>query len=96
MVIGSLTVPVSEEERNDIIENMLGKRFDGNIDYGDFDECGLINASKREAAKEEILSYMIQKIKEEYLLADDGEALLKWDEYKTKHNLLPGENYGNE
>lgn len=87
MVIDGIMMQVSEEERNSIIENMLGKRFDGNVDFGDFDESEIINASKREAAKEEIIAYMTRQIMEEFHLSDDGEALLKWDEYKTKHNL---------
>jgi hypothetical protein len=87
MILHGMGMKVSEEERNDVIERMFGKRFDGSVDFDDFDESEMIIASKREEAKEEILRYMVCRIKEEYGLSDDGEALLKWDEYKLKYNL---------
>lgn len=87
MGLEGLVIRVSEEERENVIESMLGKKFDGTVDFDDFDDSEIINAVKREAAKEEILAYTIGRIKEEFHLADDGEALLKWEEYKQKHNL---------
>lgn len=87
MGLEGLKLEISEEERDRILENMLGKKFDGNVDFGEFNESEIINATKRENAKEEILAYVINRIKEEYRLGDDGEALLKWEEYKMRHNL---------
>lgn len=87
MGLEELGIQVSEEERDSVIESMLGRKFDGTVDFGDFDDSEIINAAKREAAKEEILAYTIGRIKEEFQIADDGEALLKWEEYKQKHNL---------
>ncbi len=87
MGLEGLKLQVSNEERDSIIENMLGKKFDGNVDFADFNESEIINATKRENAKNEIVDYIVGRIKEEYQLWDDGEALLKWDEYKQKHNL---------
>ncbi len=87
MILEGLGIRVSEEERENIIESMLGKKFDGTVDFDDFDDSEIINAAKREAAREEILAYIISQIKKEFQLMDDGEALLKWEEYKCRHNL---------
>lgn len=87
MDLEQLGMRVTEEERDRIIEGMFGRTFDGTVDFADFDDSEIINAAKREVAKEEILAYAIRRIKEEFHLLDDGEALLRWDDYKLKHGL---------
>ncbi len=90
MNLESMKADISEKERKQIIQQMTGQNFDGTVDYASFDIVAgndIFDLNKREQAKEEILEYMLGQIKEEYKLSDNGEALLKWDEYKTKHGI---------
>lgn len=90
MNLESMKADISEKERKQIIQQMTGQKFDGTVDYASFSFMtgnDIFNLNKREQAKEEILEYMLGQIKKEYNLSDNGEALLKWDEYKAKHGI---------
>lgn len=90
MNLEDMKADISEKERKQIIQQMTGQTFDGTVDYTSFNLMtgnDIFNLNKREQAKEEILEYMLAQIKEEYKLSDNGEALLKWDEYKAKHGI---------
>lgn len=90
MSIESMTANISDEERQKMIEQMTGQKLDGKVDYVSFEMLTsneVFNLKKREQAKEEILAYMLEQIKAEFHISDNGEALLKWDEYKAKHEI---------
>ncbi len=78
---------ISEEEKINMLRNMTGRKLDGTVDYSAVSNTALMEMAKRERAKQEMLAYMMQCVSEEYGLTDTGKILLKWEEYKAKHNL---------
>lgn len=84
----SLTANISEEEKMKLLRNMTGKKLDGNVDYSSVNETALMDCAKRDRAKQEILSYMLQCLKEEYKIDDPGDLLLMWEDYKEKHGIV--------
>lgn len=90
MGIESMKADISEKERKQIIQQMTGQKFDGTVDYMSFNIMlgnDIFQLNKREQAREEILQYMINQIKKEFNISDNGEALLRWDEYKARHGI---------
>ncbi len=90
MNIESMKANISEAERKQMIQQMTGQTLDGTIDYMSFNiimSNDILALNRREQAKEEMLQYMLNQIKEEFDIVDNGEALLKWDEYKAKHGI---------
>ena len=83
----SIRSNISEEEKIEMLRNMTGQRLDGTVDYSAVSNTALMEAAKRERVKQEMLAYMMQCVKEEYGLTDSGEILLKWEDYKAKHNI---------
>ncbi|MBQ9991538.1 MAG: hypothetical protein IJP31_11475 [Lachnospiraceae bacterium] len=84
----SITANLSEEEKMKMLRNMTGKKLDGNVDYDSVNETALMDCAKRDRAKQEILVYMLQCMKEEYKIDDPGDLLLLWEDYKAKHNIV--------
>ncbi|MGN1313673.1 MAG: hypothetical protein ACI4VG_01510 [Lachnospiraceae bacterium] len=79
---------LSDEEKKKMLRNMTGKKLDGTVDYSAVNETALMDAAKRDRAKQEMLTYMIQCLKEEYGISDRSELLLMWEDYKEKHNIV--------
>ena len=91
MKIEIMKANISEKERKEIMSQMTGQKLDGTVDYPDFNRMAdneIFKLNKREQAKEEILEYILGRIKAEFKLTDDGEALLKWDEYKARLEVM--------
>ncbi len=83
----SIRANLSEEEKLNMLRNMTGQKLDGTVDYTAASNTALMEVAKRERAKQEMLAYMMQCIREEYNLTDTGQILLKWEEYKEKHQI---------
>lgn len=97
MSIESMKADISEIQRKQMIQQMTGQKLDGTIDYISFNIMAnndIFKLNKREQAKEEIMEYMLSQIKKEFGVSDDGEALLKWGEYKARHHIHKPENGG--
>lgn len=77
---------ISEEEKNRIIEEMMGYKI-GEINF-DVDDSEIIKSTKREQVRKEMVAYLTQILQEEFNLEDSFEAQLKWDEYKEKHGIV--------
>ena len=77
---------ITEEEKNRIIEEMMGYKI-GEINF-DVDDSEIIKSTKREQVRKEMVAYLTQILQEEFNLEDSLEAQLKWDEYKEKHGIV--------
>ncbi|MCI6811341.1 MAG: hypothetical protein PUI41_05870 [Lachnospiraceae bacterium] len=84
----SIRANISEEEKMKMLRNMTGKKLDGTVDYSSVNETALMDCAKRERAKQEMLIYMMQCLREDYGVQDPDELLLKWEDFKGKHNIV--------
>lgn len=84
----SFRANISEEEKMKMLRSMTGKKLDGTVDYSAVNETALMDCAKRERAKQEMLVYMLQCLKEDYGVDDPDELLLKWEDYKEEHHIV--------
>lgn len=77
---------ISDEEKNSIIEEMMGCKI-GEINF-DVDDSEMIKSTKREQVRKEMIAYLTQILQEEFNIEDSLEAQLKWEEYKEKHGIV--------
>ena len=77
----ALKASLSEEEKEKIYSDLLGDQEDFESD-GDFESI-----CKSDIAVKEIIQYMTSVIKKEFDVGDNTEALLLWDDYKSKYGI---------
>lgn len=82
----AMKAKITDEEKNSIIEEMMGYKI-GEINF-DVDDSEIIKSTKREQVRKEMIAYLTQILQEEFNLEDSLEAQLKWDEYKEKHGIV--------
>ena len=81
---------MTEEQKTQMYSEMMGRRFDGTVDYcsTNITEKELMQMHKRKQAQVEMVEYLTQCLRREYGLDDSEDALLLWEDYKEKHNIL--------
>jgi hypothetical protein len=75
------------DERNKVYNDLLGYDYTEPINYSKVDTSSWEKENKREIAREQIVKYITDKIMKEYNIDKPEEALLKWEDYKEKHNI---------
>lgn len=87
---------MTAEQRLQMYFEMTGQRFDGTVNYSSVDDNALMQSARRERAREEMVAYLIQCLQEEYGIEDSSEALLKWEDFKERHNITIKEQVADE
>ena len=77
-----LAISISAKEEDQIYNDLLSQ------DSIDDSDDTLMCLSKCELIKEEMINYMTSVLMAAYNLSDKVDAMLMWEDYKEKHNIV--------
>lgn len=77
-----LAISISSKEEEQIYNDLLSQ------DSVDDSDDTLMRLSKCELIKEEMINYMTSVLMTAYSLSDKVDAMLMWEDYKEKHNIV--------
>lgn len=77
-----LAISISAKEEDQIYNDLLSQ------DSIDDSDDTLMRLSKCELIKEEMINYMTSVLMAAYNLSDKVDAMLMWEDYKEKHNIV--------